>query len=113
MLLSNILREEGANRDFDSGLKSRYKRQKNDENLFSRYNRLFDEILNTLMSNIKLRFYFLPPPKKKNVKLILFLNANNNLTCWKKKKEFPKPVDKLKNRMLPASTYFMLKMNYE
>ena len=40
---------EGANRDFDNGLIQRQKRQKNDEDTFFNYYRLFDEILNTPM----------------------------------------------------------------
>ena len=56
-MLSNLIGGEGADRDFHNGFDLRSKRQKNNEDSFLSYYRLFDEILNTPKSNIKLRFY--------------------------------------------------------
>lgn len=71
----------GATNDAEDGYEPRPKIQKNDECSSSRYNRLFSEILDTLMSNIKLRF-----KSQKDINFVSLLDTNNFLTF---RKNFP------------------------
>ena len=72
---------EEANNNFDNRFDPKPKRQKKDEDSSLRYHRLFDEILDTLMSNVKLRF-----DSQKDLNFVSLLDVNNFLIC---KKKFP------------------------
>ena len=70
---------EESNKNFDNRFDPKPKRQKNDEDSSLRYHRLFDEILDTLMSNVKLRF-----DSQKDLNFVSLLDVNNFLICRKK-----------------------------